>query len=144
MHLEIKDIPYGVSPEVPQPDNKLLAHLGEDGIRQMISDFYDLLVVSSIKGLFPPNGIGLQISKAKSADFFIQRLGGPDYYQQNRGKPMLAARHRYFKITSSDRIVWLTCFKEVLEKLDAPSDEIEAFWRFLHEFSNWMVNTKEN
>ena len=142
MKLEIKEIPFGDRPEVPQPNNELLKHLGEDGIRKLISDFYDRLSESSIKHLFPPKGIGLEMSKKKSADFFIQRLGGPDYYAQRRGKPMLAARHRYFKITSADRLVWLNCFKETLELLDASPELINPFWNFLHEFSNWMVNTK--
>jgi hemoglobin len=143
LQLEIKPMPMGVNPQVPKPDNRLLVILGEEGIRKMISDFYDLLVESPIKELFPTKGIGLQMSKNKSADFFIQRLGGPDYYQQKRGKPMLAARHRYFKITPSDRIEWLKCFKTVLEKLDVPEEVILPFWDFLHEFSNWMVNTKD-
>lgn len=142
MKLDINKIPYGVRPDVPKPDNQLLTIIGEDGVRKMISDFYDLLVESSIKDLFPPKGIGLDMSKRKSADFFIQRLGGPNYYEQKRGNPMLAARHRYFKITPEARIIWLDCFKQVLEKLDAPEKVVHSFWEYLHDFSNWMVNSR--
>jgi len=143
MELKITPLSFGETPEVPQPDNRLLTILGEEGIRKLVSDHYDLIANSKIKHLFPPKGKGLEIAKQKSADFFIQRLGGPDYYEQHRGKPMLVSRHRYFNITSSYLIVWLDCYRQVLQTLDAPQEVIISFWNFLDLFSNWMVNTRE-
>jgi len=143
MNLEIKPLPYGDRTEPRLPDNGLYDFLGEEGIRKMVSDHYNLLVKSELKELFPPKGIGLELAKKKSADFFIQRLGGPEYYNRFRGKPMLANRHSPFKITPAARLVWLGCYRDVLMSLDAPEPLIVAFWNFLHDFSNWMVNTPE-
>lgn len=144
MELTIKKMAFGERPNKYQPDNELYTVVGENGIRQMVSNHYDLLVNSSIKHLFPTNNEGLEIAKKNSADFFVQRLGGPDYFNQNKGKPMLANRHIHFKITPNGRITWLECYREVLLKMDAPESLKMSFWNFLHDFSNWMVNTPED
>ena len=141
MDLQIKPMPANFRPEHGLPHPKMYELLGEKGVRKMVSDHYDLLVESEIKDLFPPKGYGLEQAKERSADFFIQKLGGPDYFNQNRGEPKLSQRHSYFKITPEARIVWLGCYREALLKQNLPEDFVLAFWEYLHGFSNWMVNT---
>lgn len=143
MELKIEKMPFGARPNKYMPDKDLYKYLGEEGIRKLVSDHYDLLAQSSIKHMFPSNPVGLDAAKEHSADFFIQRLGGPDYFNQHRGKPVLVRRHLPFKITPQARIVWLECYREALSKIDAPDHLILAFWRFIHDFSNWMVNTPD-
>lgn len=143
MELHIKKLEYGFRPEVVDFDKEILTVLGEDGIRKLIADHYDRLVESPIKHLFPPKGIGLELAKKHSADFFIQRLGGPDYFNKTRGKPMLATRHGHFKITPTGRVEWLKIYKELLPKLNLPEHLLKNYWDYLHDFSNWMVNTPE-
>ena len=143
MKLEISPGKYGVRDGVQMPDRAILEHLKEEGVRNLISDHYNLLVQSEIKDLFPQNPIMLDKAKEHSADFFIQVLGGPDYFNQNRGKPKLVQRHVKFKITGSARLVWLRCYQEILPKLDLPEHLILSFWNYLNVFSNWMVNTPE-
>ena len=143
MELKIKKLPFGLRPETNGPDNEIYNYLGEEGVRKLVSDHYDLLVESEIKHLFPPKGMALELAKKHSSDFFIQKLGGPEYFNQNRGRPMLANRHLPFKITPEARIVWLECYKILLEKLNVPEHLVEAYWKYLHDFSNWMVNTPE-
>lgn len=46
---------------------------------------------------------------------FIQICGGPKYFNENRGAPMMVARHQPFKITPKTRMVWLECYIEVLK-----------------------------
>jgi len=144
MNLQIKIMPPNYKPEPTLPDERMYELMGESGIRNMISAHYDLLVESDIKDLFPPKGYGLEQAKERSADFFIQKLGGPEYFNKKRGAPMLAKRHSYFKVTPEGRISWLTCYREVLLKLDLPEDIIIKFWDYLHDFSNWMVNTESS
>lgn len=141
MELKIEELPFGTRTNNYEPDNALLDILGEEGIRQLVNDHYELLVECEIKDIFPPRGEELEAAKKRSADFFIQRLGGPDYFNQNRGKPLLARRHAPFKITPKGRIVWLDCYRQLLPKLDAPEKVIIDYWNWLHELSNWMVNT---
>jgi len=131
----------GVRPAVTLPTKQMLELLGEEGMRKMVSDFYDLLIKSPIKDLFPKNPIALEKAKEHSADFFIQICGGPQYFNQNRGMPQLNRRHQPFKITAEGREVWLNCYKEVLLKLDLPSEVLLSFWNYLDVFSKWMVNS---
>jgi len=110
-------------------------------MRLMVSEHYDLLKESEIKDLFPRNPIALEKAKENSADFFIQICGGPQYFNQNRGKPQLNSRHLPFKITAEGREVWLNCYKQVLQKLDLPDEVRLSFWNYLDVFSKWMVNS---
>lgn len=145
LELKITSFELGERGEVThKPGQSFLDALGEDGIRKMISDFYDLLIKSEISDMFPPDDKIFQMAKKHSADFFIQLCGGPDYFNQSRGAPRLAARHMPFSITPRGRIVWLECFREVILKLDI-NDELKLnFWKYLDVFSNWMTNTPED
>ena len=144
MQFTITEAPMGIRPPVVKPDPKVLEFLGEDGMRKLISDHYDLLRQSDIKGLFPPTDEGFALAKQHSADFFIQICGGPDYFNQTRGAPMMAGRHSAFKITPEARMIWLESYIKVLEPLDMPEDLKLSFWNYLDIFSIWMVNTPED
>jgi hemoglobin len=133
----------GNRPPVVKPDPKVLEFLGEEEMRKLISDHYDLLRVSNIKGLFPPTDEGFEMAKKHSADFFIQICGGPDYFNQSRGAPMMVGRHAAFKITPEARLIWLESYIKVLEPLEMPEDLKQSFWNYLDIFSTWMVNTPE-
>lgn len=139
--LPITNYRFGERPDVTIPDREFYKVLGEDGIRKMVSDHYDLLRVSTINHLFPEDAEIFEIAKKNSADFMVQICGGTDYYNQNRGKPMLANRHAGSEITPEARMVWLNCYREVLYGLKIPEDLIKSFWNYLNVFSNWMVNT---
>lgn len=141
MELKITPSNFGDRLEPFRPGNDIYEILGEEGIRKMISDFYDLLIVSEIKHLFPEDKDEFELSKQHAADFIVQRFGGPDIYNQRRGKPLLTQRHTPFKITARARIVWLECYREVLLKQALPEKAMHEYWRFLDEFSTWMVNT---
>ncbi len=143
--FKITDLPFGERRTTHKPDIKIFEYLKEDGIRKAVSDHYELLIQSEIKDLFPPAGELLEGAKKRSADFFIQRLGGPEYYKVTRGNPMLANRHLPFKITPKARIIWLECYREVLSKIDTvPENLMLKYWRWLDEFSNWMVNQHDD
>ena len=52
MQFTITQGQLGTRPPVVKPDPKVLEFLGEEGMRKLISDHYDLLRESNIKGLF--------------------------------------------------------------------------------------------
>lgn len=141
MEFEIsKHIP-GQRPEVSLPSHEMFHILGEEGIRALVSDHYDLLAESEIKHLFPQNAVGLEQAKINSSDFFIQICGGPMYFNRNRGRPMMYKRHLPHKITAEAREVWLDLYRQALRKLDLPEDVARSFWNYLDVFSKWMVNS---
>ena len=93
MQPEIQQYPFGARPDVTRPNPEFLTFMGEDGIRKLVNRHYDLMHKSSIAHLFPTDKDEFEAAKKRSADFFIQICGGPDYFNQNRGKPMLIRRH---------------------------------------------------
>lgn len=141
MEFVITSYKPGFRPQVTLPSSEMFLLLKEEGMRKMISDFYDLLIESEIKELFPKNPIALEKAKENSADFFIQICGGPAYFNKHRGQPKLNQRHQPFKITAEGREVWLNCFKDVLQKLNLPENVLQSFWNYLDVFSKWMVNS---
>jgi len=142
MNFSITEFDLGQRPAVTIPSPEFLNLLTEIGVRQMVSDHYDLLSKSGISPLFPSTETALDKAKQNSADFFIQICGGPSYFLQSRGKPMLVKRHAVIAITPKARIIWLQCYIEVLSKLELPNDVIQSFWNYLNVFSSWMVNSK--
>ena len=144
MQFDISQAQFGVRPSVTLPSPEFLKVVGEDGLRKIISDHYDLIRKSPINNIFPEDEKEFEQAKINSSDFFIQICGGPKYFNENRGAPMMVARHQPFKITPKTRMVWLECYIEVLKKLDIDEELLKSFWNYLDIFSIWMVNTPED
>jgi hemoglobin len=142
MELKINDYKMGERPDVTIPVKDFLKQLGEEGIRKMVSRHYDLMRVSDIKHLFPESDEDFENAKLHSSDFMIQICGGPDYFNQHRGKPMMINRHAPFKITPQGRIVWLTCYSQALIETGLTEPLIRSFWEYINVFSAWMVNAE--
>jgi hemoglobin len=141
MQFNISHAQFGTRPPVTLPNPEFLRILGEDGIRKLISDHYDLIKKSSIYEIFPQDDKEFEQAKINSSDFFIQICGGKKYFNENRGAPMMFVRHQPFKITPQARVVWLECYIEVLKKLDIDEKFLESYWNYLDIFSIWMINT---
>lgn len=143
LELQINTYPLGTRPDVTKPHPDFLKVLGEEGIRIMVSRHYDLLRQSDIQSMFPKDDSEFDKAKQRSADFMIQICGGPDYYNQNRGRPMLIQRHNPFTINPEGRITWLECYRIALLETKLPEHLIFSFWQYIQVFSAWMMNTKE-
>lgn len=141
MELVINDYQFGARPDVTRPNPEILKILGESGVRKLVDDHYNLLIKSEFSPLFPQDKDEFEAAKLRSSDFFIQILGGPEYFNQNRGEPKLINRHANFKITQEARVVWLECYIQLLPKLDLSEELILSFWDYLNVFSIWMVNS---
>ena len=142
MNLDINAYNVGDRPVVVRPNVEFYNIIGEKGVREMVSKHYNLLRESELKYMFPIDDAALDEAKRNSADFFIQILGGHEYYNLRRGKPMLVNRHNPFTITPEGRIIWLQCFRQVLTEMEAPEYLKESFWNYLNVFSSWMMNTE--
>ncbi len=143
MEYKITPAQVGTRPSVELPSPKVLEFLGEEGMRNLISQHYDLLKISKIKHLFPRTPEAFEKAKEHSADFFIQICGGRPYFNEKRGRPMMVARHAPFKITQEARKIWLESYAIVLEKLDMPEELKQSFWNYLDIFSIWMMNSND-
>jgi len=141
MNFKITPAQFGQRPQVTLPNPKILDHLGEEGMRKLISDHYDLLKQSNIRGLFPPTDEAFEMAKKHSSDFFIQICGGERHFDKNRGAPRMVGRHAPFRITAEARNIWLESYIMVLNSLDMSDELKESFWNYLDIFSIWMINS---
>ncbi|PLY09030.1 MAG: globin [Arcobacter sp.] len=143
MNYTITEGQFGQRPNVDLPNPKVLESLGEEGMREMINNHYELLVETQIKGLFPPTKEGLDAAKRHAADFFIQICGGPRYFDKSRGAPRMVARHSPFRIDSKARIIWLENFAKAIEETNLDEELKKSFWNYIDIFSIWMVNSSD-
>lgn len=141
IELKITKAVKGGRPNISLPHRGILEFLKEEGVRKLISDHYDRIKVSSIKHIFPKEDVIFEAAKKNSSDFFVQVLGGPTYYNESRGAPMLVRRHLPFTITEEGRKVWLGIYKELLPELEMPDELLLSFWQYLDQFSIWMINS---
>jgi hemoglobin len=145
MNLEISYAQFGVRPPVTKPIPEFLIEVGEEGIRNLTAKHYELIKTSEIKHLFPIDEKDFQKSITHAADFFIQICGGPAYFNQNRGAPMMIKRHERFRIDAKAREVWLELYKPLLIELKeagVTEKSLASFWAYLDIFSIWMINIK--
>lgn len=139
--FKITEATKGSRPNITLPHRGILEFLKEEGVRKLVSDHYNKLRTSSIKHLFPTEEVMFEAAKKNSADFFVQILGGPTYYNENRGNPMLVRRHNPFSINADARKVWLGFYQELLPELGLPDELLSSYWNYLEQFSIWMINT---
>ncbi|MFT7859822.1 MAG: globin [Sulfurimonas sp.] len=147
MNLEIAYAQFGVRPPVTKPIPEFLIEVGQDGIRELISEHYESIKGSDIEHLFPIDPQEFEMAKKHAADFFIQICGGPKYFNESRGAPRMVGRHERFRITPQARETWLELYKPLLKKLKengVTEISLQSFWNYLNIFSLWMVNTQED
>lgn len=133
--------PSSGPPSGSPPDPRILAEIGEEGVRRLVRLHYDHLLKSSIAYLFPPDPAAIDGLVAKTSDFFIQIMGGPALFSERYGPPRMRARHMPFEITEKAKDVWLECFYGAMDDLPFPEEHRANFLAFLEPFAGWMVNS---
>jgi len=118
---------------------------GEEGMRALMYDFYDIIYESDIAHFFPQDEEAFQAVKEKNTKFFIQICGGPKVYEEETGGVSLdeymIRLHDDFSIYEKSRYEWLGCMEEALRKVDMEQRIKDDFWAYLESFSKLTVNT---
>jgi len=119
---------------------------GEDGMRELMYNFYDKIYESDIAHFFPQDEEEFEAIKVKNTKFFIQICGGPKVYEDEAQgielNEFMIRVHDDFSITEKSRIEWLGTIREALQELKGVDEQlIEDFWGYLENFSKLTVNT---
>jgi len=119
---------------------------GEDGMRELMYNFYDKIYESDIANFFPQDEDEFEAIKEKNTKFFIQICGGPKVYEDEAQgidlNEFMIRVHDDFSITEKSRIEWLGTIREALQELKGVDQKlIEDFWAYLENFSKLTVNT---
>jgi len=94
--------------------------LGEEGIRQLTSAFYDIMdSLPEAAGIRAMHGKDLAPMKERLAEYLIGWMGGPQLYAQKYGSVCMTKPHAGFSIGPAERDQWLLCMERALDTIDA-------------------------
>jgi len=133
-----------IYPPVPFPSNKIFKAIGEEKIRKMVEHHHELLLKTKLEKLFPPHEEALKMVIDKSADFFVEALGGGDTFTSQHGEPRLRMRHFKIPIDESDREIWLAMYKKTMKDIEFPKEHYREFWEWIEALSIRMINRRTN
>ncbi len=131
-----------VFPEVPFPSNKIFATMGAQAIEAMVVHHHTLLRKSAIGELFPSDDAVFAHVTHKTAEFFIEALGGAQDFSTQYGHPALRERHFRFLIDEKARDIWLMLYKKTLKDIAFPTQHLEEFWNWIEALSIRMINRR--
>jgi len=73
-------------------------------------------------------------------DFLIYRFGGPQRYIEQRGHPMLRARHLPFRIDRAARDNWMRLMNGAFAEAKLPAEAEQVLRQFFEQMSVHMIN----
>ncbi len=103
------------SPQYGDGDTSFQAAGGEEGIRQLIDDFYDIMdTLPEARGIRDMHPQDLTVSRDKLARFLCGWLGGPKLYREKYGRIQIPRAHNHLRIGIHERDTWLLCMWKAL------------------------------
>lgn len=114
---------------------------GSEKLEKLVDIFYSH--VHKHPSLIPIFPSDLTETARKQKQFLTQFLGGPAYYTEEHGHPMLRARHLPFAITPSRRDAWLECMNKAIIEAKIPDPYNEIIFQRLAHTAQHMINTPE-
>lgn len=131
-----------IFPAVIFPSNKIYLQWGEKNIRTMVLHHHKLLRKSSVGNLFPKDNEKFEFATKKTADFFVEALGGGKIYTAVHGHPALRMRHFHMTVDEKAREIWLMMYKKTIKDLAMPNELREEFWNWIEALSIRMINRR--
>lgn len=111
------------TPVYGEGDGSFRAAGGEEGIRQLVDDFYDAMAsLPQAAGILAMHSDDLGASRDKLARFLCGWLGGPKLFSAKYGPIRIPKAHAHLKIGPADRDAWLYCMQHALDKQPYPVD----------------------
>ena len=148
MALELTPVEKGKEVYFKNPPAAFFSAIGgEEGMKELMYDFYDKIYESDIANFFPQCEKEFDEVKFKNSKFFIQICGGPKIYEQESGgmdlNEYMIRLHDDFSITEKSRIEWLGTMRDALADKAQHVDIalIKKFWDYLENFSKLTVNS---
>ena len=110
---------------------------GMEFFRRMSALFYAGIKTDSVLLPLYPDLDDLDGAEHRLALFLAQYWGGPHTYNEERGNPMLRARHMPYRITALERDHWLLHMLHAVEEL-APTEALRE------KFTEYFVKAAEH
>ena len=129
-------------PGDPRPEPPYAAFGGEEFFTRLVASFYARVEHDPIlKPMYPADQ--MPAAERRLRLFLMQYWGGPGTYSEERGHPMLRARHMDFTIDAAARDRWLSLMHDAMVEQDLP-DELESqLWMYLIQAAFAMQNVDD-
>lgn len=96
-------------------DTSFRAAGGEEGIRRLVDDFYDIMCQRpDARAVVEMHPRDLSISRDKLARFLCGWLGGPKRYSEKYGSIKIPSAHAHLSIGEAEHDAWLACMQEAI------------------------------
>lgn len=117
---------------------------GEDKVKELVERFYDLMELDpAYLALRAAHGPELTQARERLFWFLCGWLGGPAYYMEKVGHPMLRARHLPFSIGIIERDQWVACMAQAMKDVGIPETLSESLKNAFMSTADWMRNRPE-
>ncbi len=114
---------------------------GEAQVRALVDRFYDLMDLEpGYAALRASHGSDLTSAREKLFMFLCGWLGGPQYYVERHGHPMLRARHLPFSIGIKERNQWVACMDQAMGEVGVDPQLRERLYDSFMQTADWMRN----
>ncbi len=114
---------------------------GEAQVRALVDRFYDLMDLEpGYAALRATHGSDLVTAREKLFMFLCGWLGGPQYYVERFGHPMLRARHLPFSIGIKERNQWVACMDQAMGEVGVDPQLRERLYDSFMQTADWMRN----
>lgn len=114
---------------------------GETVVRSMVDRFYDLMDLEpGYAALRAAHGSSLDKARDHLFWFLCGWLGGPNYFVERFGHPMLRARHMPFKIGILERDQWLACMDQAMGDTGVDGELRARLRTSFFQTADWMRN----
>ncbi len=113
--------------------------LGEENLRLMVNNFYDLVQENEI--ISPLFKGDFDSIRNKQFMFLTQFFGGPGLYTAEFGHPKMRMRHLPHTITNEGKGEWLKCMKKAVYSLDIEDNLKDAIYNSFPAIAQHMVNS---
>ncbi len=97
-------------------DTTFQAAGGEEGIRQLVDCFYDLMSSKPEYQKIYEWHPDVDVARDKLARFLCGWMGGPRRYQEKYGPISIPKVHAHLPITTAERDMWINCMSEALKQ----------------------------
>jgi hemoglobin len=113
---------------------------GEETFTRLTRRFYQEVAADPVLLATYPTPTDLRAAEEHLRLFLIQYWGGPSTYNDLRGHPRLRMRHVRFRITPTERDLWLKHMRTAQDELELPAPLDKQLWEYLVMAANSLVN----
>jgi hemoglobin len=129
-------------PAIPSPSPDLLAAVGEESLRALVTCHHQRLRRSSIGDRFPADAKNFDAVVQRISNFIVDTARGFPPFAQSQGGRWLRIRHFPITIDETARNVWLAELLAAFDDVEFPQQARSALWLWLEALSIAIINRR--